>query len=326
MKSLAIPEQNDIDLGEGYSPACEGFIESIKDFFVRNFSKDVVARMKAGKNYKALINRLEEDLRKTYDNPKWVEDNLAGTASMVKTKSLQLANVNGRQITTLQELLMVAKNQFQIIQEISEKERPFNELRNRLARLIVGSEDPHMADGIWLGAEKQLHKTSAQRYYDANRNASMNHPIVPALAQDARFGLEWPVSHRTKGEYGYNWQYTVRTNGEFAGPAVNTASLFASTIREMLAVAVGLNQLCYDNFLIGSHAFYEAMGGEEGIKDMWYADQIATHIFTSNRIREVADLAWALSELIGKITVGLYVVMFDKPDVEIETKNQKEKE
>jgi hypothetical protein len=322
MKILTIPDPLEMDLGP-YGPACEGFVDSLKEFFsFAKFRKSNAEKLKGSKDYRFLAKVLESDLHKTYDNANWIKDNLPEEAYKVVVRALNLANVAEIQLSTIQEILKVGRGQLRVVKDIYKSEEPFIELRNKLAQDILESESADYAEEVWLRYRSGLSTTSAQRYYVRHKHR------VPALAERVEKGHEWPIPSTHKGERGFYYNLDFRTTGIFPGVTVSNARTYAQGVRDLLALALEFRDIGYQSQLIDSSEFYAMFEDPEEDDDedtreekerrkrqlgwMSFEDEVTNRIFYSDEyIVEVSDLAFDVAALIGRIAVGVYLAMFD---------------
>lgn len=295
MKQLVIPEQHDIDIGP-YGPACEGFIDTVKDLIFKNPIKDRVTNLKSDKfGYSKICDELDKDLQSTYDNPGWIKKNLPESSGVADISALKIANANQKQITTPAELVKVANGMLSVIKEIAQREKPFIDYRRKLYKEIEKIKDAATVDAIWLKNEKQLKQTGAERAYQKYKKP------IPALGGPVN---GWPFRSDGKNSHGFS-ELFYKTEGTFELPSAANAKNYANAIRALADIAEELDAIGMETRI----PYWDGLAVE--YDDLKYGDEIYSKI-TTGQSGDIEHLAFGASYTISRVIIGLYIAMFDK--------------
>lgn len=305
MKSLIIPEEHDISLGE-YGPACEGFIDTIKNLFFKK--KDArQQRLKELKGAKdpylnAADKELERDLKLTYDNPEWVAKHLAGNAGVIHITALGAACVDGKQLTTPEDVLRVAKGMFKVLNDIYQREKPFIELRCKLIKQIQNETDENKVHAVWKKHEQQLIVTAADRYRQKEKKPTPAFGTSP----ENKWMTTWPVDYINPKRQEFASYLSGRGDGQFVAPTPQNAKSFLTTIREMMDMAIQADWIGQQAYV----PYWDIL--DVSYDDLKDADDIFDYLCSSQGGHEVTDLAYGIENIFGIIISGLYIAMLDK--------------
>lgn len=286
--------------------ANEGLVEAIKTLFhKRDHIQDRLREMKTTKNndsfFRGLAKQAEVDMRSTYDNPNWVEANLPDVSRMVTVRLMNTANVNGKQLTTPEDVLKAVEVVFKVVIDIAAHEKPFIEKRQKLVKEIADKGDPAYADQLWEANEKDLLETAANRFLKRNKR---NYPMI---GHDVSRSKEWPVAFNHKGDFGFSVYFALyKTDGTFQAPSKQNAKHYTEVLRKLLEMKSKLDEI-HDKDTI---PYWDSLN--VAYDDLKYGDNITTYISSSQTVNEVAELAEGVSSEIERLIGGLYVVMFDK--------------
>lgn len=300
MKILTIPEQHDIDIGV-YSPACEGFIDTLKNFFDKDKDRKERVRILNEDSYKVfrlLEQTLEKDLKSTYDNSSWIKKNLSNTTSYVAIKTLTYAHVNGKAIKKPEELVKAAESMLVVVKEIAQSEKTFIEARRNLIKKIQTEKDGTKLDQVWLYNQKQLSVTAVDRCRQRGKS-------YPALGFDPKKET-WPVDLKDTSKSSFNTSPDKSSDGYFEAPSVQNAHNFSRAIRTLLEITAQLIKISRETYV----PYWDIL--EVSYDDMKYGDEIFSYICSAQNNWEVSDLADGVRWMIGHIIAGLYITMFDK--------------
>lgn len=303
MKSLIIPEQQDLDIGY-YGPACEGFVDAFKALFGQKkkgpFDENLAA-VKGTRGASVLIHKLENDLRLTYDNPEWVKNTLGDGHGLIQVKALAGANVDGKAITAPGDLLKVAKSMFVVVEDTYRRELPFVQKRKKLVEDIAQKKDPAYADQVWLDNKDWLMQSASDRFQQKYKGH------LPALSNSPKEDGEWPISDKQKWNHIFSNAYPDhKTDGMFEAPSAKNAKEFASTIRGLVKMLVDLNKMA-DESRLPHWEFLEVEWD-----DLKHGPEIFDRIASADGWYEVSDLINGLADTCYTLSLGLYIAMFDK--------------
>jgi hypothetical protein len=305
MKSLIIPEQPDIDLGH-YGPACENFIDTIKNLFIKkkDSKEERLKKLKGSSDpYMSIADKeLERDLKLTYENSQWVETHLASNSGLVHVTALGVACVDGKQLTTPEEILKVAKEMFRVLNDIYNREKPFIQMRQKLIKQIQDETDPVKVEAVWTKYSKELLVTAADRYRQKVKKPTAAFGLNP----ESKWMTTWPVDFNNPKNSSFGTYFPKRGDGRFVAPTPQNAKSFLNTIRELMDMAVQADW-------IGQQAnipYWDCL--EVEYDDLENGDDIFSYLCSSQGEHEVTDLAYGIEGVFGMVICGLYIAMFDK--------------
>lgn len=304
MKTLIIPEQTDLDIG-GYGPACEGFIDTIKGIFVKNPQKERAQALGKEKYVKIgfISKELENDLRLTYDNPKWIEKNLQGEGGVIKIKALEHANANGKALTNPGDIVKVAQGMLAFLRTVVQREKPYAERRLKLIKEIEKETDPAKVDAFWEAHEKELKVTAVDRM-----RTYVKKP-VPGFGHAGEEKDAWPFNFKdTRRDY-FDTHGSFVTDGSIEAPTPANAQAYAKAIRELMDIVVELRELEKQVYIP-----YWDSGLSVEYDDLTHGDDLYSYLFSSQSSwdEEAQGLVAGAEYEIGVIICGLYIAMFDK--------------
>ncbi|BAW19267.1 hypothetical protein [Ralstonia phage RP31] len=302
MKILSIPSQFDIDAGS-YGPACEGFIDAIKKIFVKKTPEEERVEMLNNSKYhnSSLLSKdLENDLRRTYDNPDWVKKNLVDGSGTIKVAVLKYANVNGKALTRPRDIAYAARGMLDAVKAIVSREKPFTELRRKLTKQAQEIKDNAALDKFWEAHAKQLAGSAVGRTQQQCKKP------LPALGYDNQY--TWPFNFKNLNHEEFTVFPRVETDGEIIAPDEHNAKEFADAIRDLMSIIAEADKIASDNYI----AYWDAVADGIEYDELKYGDEIFNNLFTGQGGYEVSDLAQGLSYSIGPTICGLYIAMFDK--------------
>lgn len=303
MKILNIPEQHDIDIGS-YGLACEGFIDTIKSLFVKkDQTKERINVLKkdSWEVFKTLENELESDLGRTYDSTEWVQKNLTSNPGFLSIKALETANFNGHELTKPEEIVKIAREMLNVLNDIANREKPFIEFRRKLTDKVDKMKDPKQVDKIWEENKKQLSTTAVDRQRQKYKKG------FPAFGHSTIVGgSSWPVTYKDPKVNWFDGDPQIKTSGKIEAPTADNAKQFADAIRELMKICTESEKIWEETYI----SYWDSIG--VAYDDLEYGNEIFTYLYSSQGDREVADLAYLVKYDIGHIIAGLYIAMFDK--------------
>lgn len=317
MKILQIEEEDHLNLGE-LNAACESWVQRFKSIFSN--PKPGEERLKAVKessSFFTLVRELDKDLKVTYDDPAWLKKNLPDETRLVKMPAMTIANVNGKQITKVEELLEYVAQMHQTVKAIAQHEKPFVTLRQQLVQEIRKKNTSEAADEAWLEHQKELGVTSAERMFSRYRSG-----VAAIGCGDGPWPVKSPGDAKTKGFNVYS-SNCAKTDGTFEAPSRDNAEAFVRALRWLLEL-IQTHAEIFKTVYVPYYDIFDRVEADAGDPDndnadsnvkyseMKYPKQVSYFITRKLPMREVSDLSNDVSSVFQKLAIGLYIAMFDK--------------